>query len=155
MAPLTRVEPCRAFFVGENSSTFKSGTKIVSQVDLSYVPWNGSRVGAVLAQLFFLSVFFFKLKHFAGNGNCLIIFLIWIEMKSIAFLTGNSIDSPRNVRAIFVTKVFWQSSEKRTVCNECKPLLCTDGKPFQNKWIIWNLQQIPKKQISFFLQTCG
>ena len=34
--------------------------------------------------------FFLKLKHFIENGNCLIIFLIWIEMKSITFLTGNS-----------------------------------------------------------------
>ncbi len=39
------------------------------------------------------------------------------------------IDSPRNVRATFVTKGFWQSSEKRTVCNKCKPILLTDGKP--------------------------
>ena len=36
-------------------------------------------------------------------------------------------DSPRNVRTTFVTKGFWQTSEKRTVCNECKPLLLTDG----------------------------
>ncbi len=31
----------------------KGGTKIVPGVELSYVPWNGSRGGAVLAPLFF------------------------------------------------------------------------------------------------------
>ncbi len=41
------------FFVAKNSSTFESGTKIVPRVELSYVPWNGSRGGAVLALLFF------------------------------------------------------------------------------------------------------
>ncbi len=40
-------------FIGENSSTFESGTKIVPRVELSYVPWNCSRGGAVLAPLFF------------------------------------------------------------------------------------------------------
>ncbi len=46
-----------------------------------------------------------------------------------AGLKTTHIDSPRNVRAYLVTKGFWQSSEKRTVCNKCKPILLTDGKP--------------------------
>ncbi len=35
-----------------NSSTFESGAKIVPQVELSYVTWDGSRGGAVLVPLF-------------------------------------------------------------------------------------------------------
>ena len=39
--------------LGENSSTFESGTKLVRRVELSYVPLNSSRGGAILAPLFF------------------------------------------------------------------------------------------------------
>ncbi len=48
MVPFTRVEP----FWTENSSTFESGTKIVPWVELSYIPWNGSRKRAVFSPLF-------------------------------------------------------------------------------------------------------
>ncbi len=39
-------------FLDKNSSTFEGGTKIVPGVELSDVPCNGSRGGAVLALLF-------------------------------------------------------------------------------------------------------
>ncbi len=39
-------------FLGKNSSTFESDTKIVPRVELRYVPWNGSRGGAVWLPFF-------------------------------------------------------------------------------------------------------
>ncbi len=53
--PLSRVEP---FFslnnrLDKHSSTGEGGTKIVPGVELSYVLWNGSRGGAILAPFFF------------------------------------------------------------------------------------------------------
>ncbi len=53
-SPLTRGSCFGPFFLGENSSTYGCGTKIVPLVELSYIlSWNGSRGGAVLASLFF------------------------------------------------------------------------------------------------------
>ncbi len=40
-------------FLDKNSSTIEGGTKIVPGVELSYVPWNGSRGRAILSPLFF------------------------------------------------------------------------------------------------------
>ena len=55
-------------FLGENSSTFESGTKIVPQVELSYVPWNSSRDGSVLAPLFF-SVLLYQVAILKQEDN--------------------------------------------------------------------------------------
>ena len=43
-----------------NSSTFEGGTKIVPGVELSYIPWNGFRGGAVLDQLFMSVIYIFS-----------------------------------------------------------------------------------------------
>ncbi len=64
-----------------------------------------------------------------------------ILIVNLCMKIAGYIDSLHNVQTTFVTKGFWQTSEKQTVCNECKPLLLTDGKPLQNKWIGWILQQ--------------
>ncbi len=52
VAPFPKTAPGVDLFLDKNSSTFERGTKIVPGVELSYVLWNGSRGGAVLAPLF-------------------------------------------------------------------------------------------------------